>query len=153
MSVCWRSMCHVLFALVIAIGLAGCGLLQSDNQTDAQKRENEQKTRDEMAKATEKAKPELRKAGEELKEAAKTAAGQAKAAAQGMKEGWERGRSRKLDLNSANENELSALPGITRRDARRILAGRPYRAPHELVEKEIVSDEQYSQIRNEVTAN
>ena len=153
MSVCWRSMCHVLLAVVIATSLAGCGLLQSDNQTDAQKRENEQKTRDEMAKATEKAKPELRKAGEELKEAAKTAAGQAKAAAQGMKEGWERGRSHKLDLNSANENELSALPGVTRRDARRIIAGRPYRAPHELVEKEIVSDEQYSQIRNEVTAN
>ena len=153
MSVCWRSMCHVLLAVVIAISLAGCGLLQSDNQTDAQKRENEQKTRDEMAKATEKAKPELRKAGEELKEAAKTAAGQAKAAAQGMKEGWERGRSSKLDLNSANENELSALPGIDRREARKIIAGRPYRAPHELVEKGIVSEEQYGEIRDQVGAN
>src|SRR5258708_39492467 len=108
MSVCWRSMCHVLLAVVIATSLAGCGLLQSDNQTDAQNRENEQKTRDEMAKATEKAKPELRKAGEELKEAAKTSAGQTNATPQGMKEGWELCMSRKVDLNSANESDLSA---------------------------------------------
>ncbi len=148
-----RSIRQVLLATVIAASLAGCGLVQSDNQTDAQKRDNERKTRDDVAKVTEKAKPELQKAGEELKEAAKTAAGQAKAAAQGVKDGWERGRSRKLDLNSANENELSALPGVTRRDARRIIAGRPYRTPHELLEKGIVSDEQYSQIRDDVSAN
>ena len=140
-------------ATVIAASLAGCGLVQSDNQTDAQKRDNERKTRDDVAKVTEKAKPELQKAGEELKEAAKTAAGQAKAAAQGVKDGWERGRSRKLDLNSAKESELAALPGINRREARKIIAGRPYCAPHEVVEKGIVSDDKYSQIRDDVSAN
>ena len=153
MSICLRSMRHVLSAIVMAASLAGCGLVQSDNQTDAQKQENERKTRDEVAKATERAKPELQKAGEELREAAKTAAGQAKAAAQGVKEGWERGRSHKLDLNSANESELASLPGISRREARKIIAARPYRAPHELVEKGIVSEQQYAEIRDQVGAD
>jgi DNA uptake protein ComE-like DNA-binding protein len=153
MFVYWRSVRDLVLAVMIAVGVAGCGLVQSDSKSDAQKRSDEEKTRDEVAKATERAQPELQKAGEELKEAAKTAAGQAKAAAQGVKDGWERSQSHRVDLNSADENELSTLPGVTRRDARKIIAGRPYRAPYELVEKGIVSDEQYSQIRDEVSAN
>src|SRR6202049_340177 len=100
--------------------LAGCGFL-SDTKTDSEKRDSADRTRDEVAKATERAKPELQKAGRELKEAAKTAAEQAHAAAQGVKEGWERGGHRAIDLNSANEDDLQALPGITNRDARRIM--------------------------------
>jgi DNA uptake protein ComE-like DNA-binding protein len=153
MFVAWRSVRHLSLAVAVAVGVAGCGLVQSDNKSEEQKRNDEQKTRDEVAKATERAKPELQKAGQELKEAAKTAAGQAKAAAQGLNEGWERGRSEKLDLNSASESELAALPGVTRRDARKIIAGRPYRDAHELVEKGILSDEQYAQIRDNVSAN
>jgi len=153
MFVAWRGVRHLSLAVVVVAGIAGCGLVQSDNKSDEQKRNDEQKTRDEVAKATERAKPELQKAGQELKEAANTAAGQAKAAAQGLKEGWERGRPEKLDLNSANETELAALPGVTRRNARKIIAGRPYRVPHELVEKGILSDEQYEQIRDDVSAN
>lgn len=153
MFVAWRSVRHLTMAVALVVGVAGCGLVQSDNKSDEQKRNDEQKTRDDVAKATERAKPELQKAGQELNEAAKTAAGQAKAAAQGLKEGWERGRSEKLDLNSANESELAALPGVTRRDARKIIAGRPYRDARELVEKGILTDEQYAQIRGDVTAN
>jgi DNA uptake protein ComE-like DNA-binding protein len=152
MFVAWRSARHLTLAVALVVGVAGCGLVQSDNKSDEQKRNDERKTRDEVAKATERAKPELQKAGQELSEAAKTAAGQAKAAAQGLKEGWERGRSEKLDLNSANESELAALPGVTRRDARKIVAGRPYRDAHELVEKGILSDEQYARIRDDVSA-
>jgi DNA uptake protein ComE-like DNA-binding protein len=147
------SMLHLSLALTMAVGIAGCGLLQSDKQSEEQKRESEQKTRDEVAKATERAKPELQKAGRELKEAAKTVAEQAHAAAQGVKEGWERGSAQKLDLNSAKESELLALPGIKRRDARKIIAGRPYNAPHELVEKGIVSEERFSQIRDQIRVN
>lgn len=153
MFVYWRSVCGLVLAVMIAVGVAGCGLVQSDSKTDAQKRSDEEKTRDEVAKATERAKRELQKAGQEVKEAAKTAAGQAEAAAQGVKGGWEQSKSDKVDLNSADENELSTLPGVTRRDARKIIASRPYRAPHELMEKGIVSDERYSQIRDKVSAN
>src|SRR3984893_18218373 len=144
------SILHLSLALTMAVGIAGCGLLQSDKQSEEQKRESEQRTRDEVAKATECAKPELQKAGRELKEAAKTAAEQAHAAAQGVKEGWERSGKHSVDLNSASESELKDLPGITRREARKIIAGRPYDSPHELVDKGVLSEERYSQIRERI---
>jgi DNA uptake protein ComE-like DNA-binding protein len=145
----------VFCSITIAVGSSGCGLVQSDSKTD---QERAQKTRDEVAKATERAKPELQKAGRELKDAAKTAAEQAHAAAQGIhaaaqgiKEGWERGGKHSVDLNSASESELMALPGITRRDARQIIAGRPYSSGHELVNKGVLSEERYSEIRDRIT--
>jgi DNA uptake protein ComE-like DNA-binding protein len=143
-----RSLLNLVFLAVVTGGVVGCGLFQSDNRTEEQKRESEQRTRDEVAKATEKAKPELQRAGRELKEAAKTAAEQAHAAAQGVKDGWERSGKRDIDLNSASESELMDLPGITRRDARKIIAARPYTSPHELVDNGLLSEERYSQIRD-----
>jgi DNA uptake protein ComE-like DNA-binding protein len=140
-----------MFVLCSVSCLAGCGLL-GDSKTDSEKRDSADRTRDEVAKATERAKPELQKAGRELKEAAKTAAEQAHAAAQGVKEGWERGGHHALDLNSANENDLQSLPGITKRDARRIIAARPYSDPHELVSKGILSEDRYAGIRDHVSA-
>jgi DNA uptake protein ComE-like DNA-binding protein len=145
-----RSLLNFVFFAVVTGGVCGCGLFQSDNRSEEQKRESEQKTRDEVAKATERAKPELQKAGRELKEAAKTAAEQAHAAAQGVKDGWERSGKRSIDLNSASESELADLPGITRRDARKIIVGRPYDSPHELVDKGVLSEERYSQVRDRI---
>ena len=153
MRVPLRSMRHIVLAIGMAAAVAGCGLIGSDNETEAHRRENERRTRDEVAKATEKAKPELEKAGRELKEAAKTAVEQAHAAADGVRDGWRRGGSRRVNLNSASEADLAALPGISRRDARKIVAARPYRVPHDLVAKGIVSERQYAEIRDEVSAN
>jgi DNA uptake protein ComE-like DNA-binding protein len=82
--------------------------------------------------------------GLELKEAAKTVAEQAHAAAQRVQEGWERGGKGRVDVNSARESELMALPGISRRDARKIVARRPYSSPHELVDKDVLSEARYS---------
>jgi DNA uptake protein ComE-like DNA-binding protein len=151
MSIRMRRVLPLIGAMAIGISGASCGYLQNDSQTEEQKRERAQKTRDEVAKATERAKPELQKAGRELKEAAKTAAEQAHAAAQGVREGWEKGSTQKLDLNSATESELARVPGITRRDAHKIVAARPYSSPHELVEKGIVSEQRYSQMRSQIT--
>jgi DNA uptake protein ComE-like DNA-binding protein len=150
MSLRSRSVVYLVFSVTAALSIAGCGFFQSDNRTEEQKRESEQRTRGEVAKATERAKPELQKAGRELKEAAKTAAEQAHAAAQGVKEGWERSGKRSVDLNSASENELMDLPGITRREARKIIAGRPYDSPHEVVDKGVLSEERYSKIREHI---
>jgi DNA uptake protein ComE-like DNA-binding protein len=144
----------VLATLVASLALTntGCGLLPSDSRTDEDRRAVDEKTRDEVAKATERAKPELEKAGRKLKEAAETAAEQAHAAAQGVKEGWRRGGHASVDLNSASESELKTLPGITGRRARQIIAERPYSSPHDLVDKGIVSEDTYAQIRDRVTA-
>jgi DNA uptake protein ComE-like DNA-binding protein len=152
MAVRSRSVLCIAFTVATAVGSAGCGWLQSDNRTEEQKRESEQRTRDEVAKATERVKPELQKAGREMKAAAKTAAEQAHAAAQGVKDGWERSGKRSVDVNSASESELMNLPGITRREARKIVAGRPYDSPHELVDKGVLSEERYSEIRDRVDA-
>lgn len=142
-----------MLAVLTPFGVAGCGLVQSDSRTDEEKRAANERTRDEVAKATERAKPELERAGRELKQAAKTAAEQAHAAAQGVKDGWRAGSHHAVDLNSASEQELRSLPGITSRDARRIVNNRPYRSPRELIDKGVVSTDTYDQIRDRVTAN
>jgi DNA uptake protein ComE-like DNA-binding protein len=57
-----------------------------------------------------------------------------------------------LDLNSASANELASLPGIDRADARKIIAGRPYRERHELVSRRILTEAEYERVREHVTA-
>jgi DNA uptake protein ComE-like DNA-binding protein len=103
--------------------------------------EQERKVRDEVAKAVEKAKPEIQQAGRDLK-----------AAAEGAKEGWERGNRKELNLNSASEDDLATLPGISRREARRIIAARPYREKHDLVSRKILTEPEYEKIQNFVRA-
>jgi DNA uptake protein ComE-like DNA-binding protein len=135
-----------------AMLLAGCGYFQVGGSDAAAQKARDEKTREEVAKATENAKPELQEAGRKLGEAAKTAADDAKAAAEGVKEGWDRGTHAPVDLNAASETDLSSLPGISRRDAHRIVANRPYSDRHDLVSKGVLTDDQYAAIRDNVTA-
>jgi DNA uptake protein ComE-like DNA-binding protein len=137
----------VLALLLLASG--GCSL--SPSRDEAEQRARDERTREEVARATERAKPAIQEAGRKLGEAAKTAAEQAHAAAQGVEEGWRRGGHRLVDLNYATEQELASIPGISKHDARRIIAARPYHDKHELVAKGIVSDQTYGKIRGEVT--
>jgi DNA uptake protein ComE-like DNA-binding protein len=118
----------------------------------AAQKARDEKTREEVAKATENAKPKLEEAGRKIGEAAKTAVDDAQAAAQGVKDGWDRGGHAAVDVNSASESDLVALPGITQRDARKIIANRPYGDKYDLVSKGILTEEQYKNIRDAVTA-
>ena len=141
----------ILPALLVSIGTGlGCDLRTSNDQD---RRAQDEKTRDETAKAVEKAKPALQEAGRELKAAAKDAADEARAAAQGAKEGWDRSKHSTLDLNSATRSDLASLPGITPRMADRIITHRPYRETHDLVSKGVLSEPAYDDIRDDVTAN
>jgi len=74
----------------------------------------------------------------------------AKALAQGVKEGWN--RDRPLDLNSASKDDLLSLPGINDERAERIIAARPYREPHELVSRRILTEQEYERIKDQVSA-
>ena len=44
------------------------------------------------------------------------------------------------------------LPGVKEADAKKIVAGRPYKAPRELVSKKVLTQDQYDKIKDQVTA-
>jgi DNA uptake protein ComE-like DNA-binding protein len=138
-----KSCC--LFALLV--GLLNC----AGNETDQQRKDRENHTRDEVAKATERAKPKIQEAGREVGKVAEEAAREARAFAEGVRQGWLSGGHHIININSASESELLELPGISRSDARKIIRARPYRDSQELVEKHIISDDQYAKIKDIIT--
>lgn len=74
----------------------------------------------------------------------------AKAVAAGIKEGWS--RDRPLDLNSASKQDLTELPGISAADADKIVAGRPYDSPDDLLSRRILSKAKFDPIADRVKA-
>ena len=57
-----------------------------------------------------------------------------------------------LDLNTATEAQLAELPGIGEAYAKKIIAGRPYKAKDELVNRKIVPESTYKQFSAKVIA-
>jgi DNA uptake protein ComE-like DNA-binding protein len=55
-----------------------------------------------------------------------------------------------LDLNTASVQRVETLPGVTPSMARRIVAGRPYGAPDDLVERGVLSERELDRIRTRV---
>src|ERR1700733_7053781 len=133
--------------LLIILTMCGC----APNETAQQRKEREDKTRAEVAKATDRAKPEIKAAGRELGRVADEAAREARAFAEGVRQGWVQGGHPVVNLNSASESELTELPDISTVTARRIIINRPYHQPAELISKHVVSSVQYAKIKDIVT--
>ena len=62
------------------------------------------------------------------------------------------GKAAKLDLNSASEKEIAALPGLDAAKARRIVKNRPYESPGALVDLSIVTGKDFDKFKDLVTA-
>src|ERR1700730_12679368 len=139
-----KSLAFILFGTMMIPGAIGCSSSPQDQS------ERDARTRDEVAKATERAKPAIEEAGRKLGEAVHDAAHQAKAAAEGVRDGWNDRQNPLVNINSATEGQLLELPGITKPEARKIIAGRPYREAHDLLAKDILSESAYDKIRGRI---
>lgn len=83
-------------------------------------------------------------------EATETMRRDAQAVAEGVKEGM--GHQQAININSASREDLLTLPGLTEREADRIIADRPFQNAHDLVTRHAVSEEEYGKIRDRVIA-
>jgi DNA uptake protein ComE-like DNA-binding protein len=57
-----------------------------------------------------------------------------------------------MDINSASEKELATLPGIGEARAKAIVKGRPYKGKNELLDKKIVPENVYNDIKDKIIA-
>jgi DNA uptake protein ComE-like DNA-binding protein len=58
----------------------------------------------------------------------------------------------KIDINSASETELAAIPGIDAATAAKIVSMRPYKNSNQLVSKGIVTKDEFTKISHQVIA-
>ena len=57
-----------------------------------------------------------------------------------------------VNINSASAADLKALPGVTDAEAAKIVQGRPYKEPSDLVAKKILPESVFSKIKDRLTA-
>lgn len=57
-----------------------------------------------------------------------------------------------VDINSATQEQLEALPAVGKAYAAKIVAGRPYKSKSELTSKKIVPGSVYAKIKAQITA-
>jgi len=75
----------------------------------------------------------------------------AKAIAEGVKEGMSSDKA--ININNATREDLLNLPGMTERDADRIIAERPFKSAHELVARHVISESEYDKISDRIIAD
>jgi DNA uptake protein ComE-like DNA-binding protein len=73
-----------------------------------------------------------------------------KAVVEGVKEGLRSDKA--VDINTASREDLLNLPGLTQREADRIIAERPFKSAHELVARHLISESEYAKISDRIIA-
>ena len=57
-----------------------------------------------------------------------------------------------VDINSATQKQLEAIPGIGKEHCHHIIMGRPYETTEELVSREILPQETYDKVKTRLVA-
>jgi DNA uptake protein ComE-like DNA-binding protein len=141
----------VRLAAVLGIAAASLWLTACNHQEPS-----DEQLKQQAAQTTKQVKQGAQQAAADAKVAAANAERKVNDIAAGVKEGLKsdgKPAAGVVDINSASEEQLTDLPGITGARAQRIIRGRPYTTPHDLVSKGILSSEQYARISGQVTAN
>jgi len=141
-----RTLIRITFISCIALlWLAGC----SNNN-----HKSDQQLQQQAAQDTERARAEAQQAAAQARATAANAERKVNDIAAGVKEGLHANANgtTSIDINSAREDQLTALPGITSARARRIIHDRPYNSPHDLVSKGVLSQQEYYRISSQITA-
>jgi DNA uptake protein ComE-like DNA-binding protein len=117
---------------------------------------SDEQLKQQAAQTTQQVKQGAQQAAADAKVAAANAERKVNAVAAGVKEGLKtdgKPAATQVDINSASEEQLVDLPGITGSRAQRIIRGRPYSSPQELVSKGILTQAQFDRISGQVAAN
>lgn len=80
------------------------------------------------------------------------ATAQTKAAAKKGKKKPSAAQEDRTDINSASDEQLKALPGLSDEDVKKIIAGRPYARKNQLKQKNIITAVQYDGIKKQIVA-
>lgn len=83
-------------------------------------------------------------------EATETVRRDTKAMVEGVKEGM--GHDGAVNINQASREDLLTLPGLSEREADRIIADRPFSSADDLVKRRVISQAEYDKIRDRVIA-
>lgn len=156
-----------LAALLAAAGLVACTNSQPQSQ-----QQDDQHLQQQAEKATEQVKADAKVAAAEAKVATANAGRQLKDIAKGVRQGLHNGSDNagsdsasgntgagdgkpsagRIDINSASQDELAALPGVSSSKAQEIINARPYGSSHDLVAKGVMSESRYERIARRITA-
>jgi DNA uptake protein ComE-like DNA-binding protein len=74
-----------------------------------------------------------------------------KAVVEGVKEGM--GRDKTVNINKASREDLLSLPGVSEREADRIIASRPFDDTHDVVKRHVLTEAEYARIRDRISAD
>lgn len=115
--------------------------------------ESDRQIQQQAQRATEQAKRDAQKAAAQAKVAAANATREANDVAKGVRAGiHNKNGDRAVDVNTASRSDLETLPGVTPATARRITHNRPYSSPHDLVRKQVISQNEYNRIADDIVA-
>ncbi len=116
----------------LAVILVACSLLFSSCTACSRQEKSPEQIRQETASATAKLKRDT------------------VAVAKGIKEGLTNKQT--VNINTASKDELTSLPGVTDREATRIINARPYDNTDQLVTRRVLTTDQYDKLADRVTA-